>query len=248
MDNRQETILITGGTGKIGSEFVKHFYACGDIVVYTGRTEEEILPLRALGDRAHGIVLDVGAGNPVETIEKALDAQGLRVTTLVNAARDLSTLAVGEDGEIATENWLGEYKIDVVFPYQLTMALAKSHPLKSVINISSMYGMTAFNPHLYAGKFRPVLQYACAKAALIHLTKCLAVCLADRKIMVNCISYGGVEGRVDDDFKKRYAMLCPLGRMMTAQEAVPALNFLVHGNDRYVTGQNIAVDGGWNIW
>lgn len=244
----RNVILITGGTGKIGSCFVRHFHAKGDVVIYTGRTKAELQELQSLGDGVYGIAVDFRKCDPVETIMDALEKNNLKVTALVNAARDLSTLAVGEDGEISKDNWLGEYNVDVVFPYQLTRALVEAHPLKSVVNISSMYGMNSFNPQLYAGVFRPVLQYACAKAALIHLTKCLAVCLADKKIMVNCISYGGVEGRVDEDFKKRYAQLCPLGRMMSAEEAVPALDFLISGNDRYITGQNIVVDGGWNLW
>ena len=246
--SEREVILITGGTGKIGSCFVRHFHAKGDVVIYTGRTEDELQELQSLGDGVCGIAVDFHKGNPVEAIVSVLEKHNLKVTALVNAARDLSTLAVGEDGEISKENWLGEYDVDVVFPYQLTRALAKTHPLKTVVNISSMYGMNSFNPHLYAGEFHPVLQYACAKAALIHLTKCLAVCLADKKIMVNCITYGGVEGRVDDAFKSRYANLCPLGRMMKPEEAVPALDFLIHGNSQYMTGQNIIVDGGWSAW
>ena len=112
-----------------------------------------------------------------------------------------------------------------------------------------MYGMNAFNPNLYGeGAFRPPLQYACAKAALIHLTKCLAVQFAPQKIAVNCVTYGGVEGRVDDEFKKRYAKLCPMGRMMSADETVGAVDFLLSDKAAYMTGQNIVVDGGWGVW
>jgi hypothetical protein len=172
----------------------------------------------------------------------------VEASALVNNARDLAALGVEDDGTVPGANWLAEYRIDVVLPYQLTLALAKKGTLRKVVNVSSMYGMNSFNPHLYEGPFRPPLQYACAKAALIHLTKCLAVQFAPQKIAVNCVTYGGVEGRVDDGFKKRYAALCPMERMMKDDETVGSVDFLLSEKAAYITGQNIVVDGGWSIW
>ena len=111
-----------------------------------------------------------------------------------------------------------------------------------------LFRSNSFNPHLYEGEFRPPLQYACAKAALIHLTKCLAVQFAPQGIAVNCVTYGGVEGRVDDAFKKRYAALCPMERMMKDGETAGAVDFLLSDKAAYITGQNIVADGGWGIW
>ena len=71
---------------------------------------------------------------------------------------------------------------------------------------------------------------------------------APQKIAVNCVTYGGVEGRVDEAFKKRYAALCPMERMMRDDETVGAVDFLLSEKAAYITGQNIVVDGGWSIW
>ena len=204
-----DAILITGGTGKIGSKLVEHFHAQGRTVVFTSRSDENIAKTIAGRERLHGIKVDFTRESAAEEVVAALDRLGLGVSALVNNARDLAALGVEDDGTVPGANWLAEYRIDVVLPYQLTLALAKKGTLRKVVNVSSMYGMNAFNPHLYEGPFRPPLQYACAKAALIHLTKCLAVQFAPQKIAVNCVTYGGVEGRVDDGFKKRYASLCP---------------------------------------
>ena len=78
--------------------------------------------------------------------------------------------------------------------------------------------------------------------------KCLAVQFAPEKIAVNCVTYGGVEGRVDEGFKKRYAALCPMERMMKDDETVGSVDFLLSDKAVYITGQNIVVDGGWGIW
>ena len=241
-------ILITGGTGKIGSRLVEHFHAQGRVVVFTSRSDENIAKTIAGRDGLYGIKVDFREESAVDTIVSALDRLGVEVSALVNNARDLAALGVDDDGIVPGANWLAEYRIDVVLPYQLTLALAKRGGLKKVVNVSSMYGMNSFNPHLYEGPFRPPLQYACAKAALIHLTKCLAVQFASQKIAVNCVTYGGVEGRVDEGFKKRYATLCPMERMMKDDETVGSVDFLLSDKATYITGQNIVVDGGWGIW
>ena len=233
-----DAILITGGTGKIGSKLVEHFHAQGRTVVFTSRSDENIAKTIAGRERLHGIKVDFTRESAAEEVVAALDRLGL----------DVSALGVEDDGTVPGANWLAEYRIDVVLPYQLTLALAKKGTLRKVVNVSSMYGMNAFNPHLYEGPFRPPLQYACAKAALIHLTKCLAVQFAPQKIAVNCVTYGGVEGRVDEGFKKRYATLCPMERMMKDDETVGSVDFLLSERAAYITGQNIAVDGGWSIW
>ena len=241
-------VLITGGTGKIGSKLVEHFHTLGRTVVFTSRSDENIARTIAGRERLLGIRVDFRDKSAVDTIVSALRESGTSVSALVNNARDLAALGLDEDGTVPDDNWMAEYRIDVVLPYRLSIALAGEGGLSKIVNVSSMYGMNAFNPHLYEGPFRPALQYACAKAALIHLTKCLAVQFAPRKIAVNCVTYGGVEGRVDEGFKKRYATLCPAGRMMTDDETVGAVDFLLSDKSSYITGQNIVVDGGFSVW
>ena len=243
-----EAVLITGGTGKIGSRLVEHFHSLGRTVVFTSRSDENIARTVAGRSNLHGIKVDFRDDRAADTVVAALDRLGIGEVSLVNNARDLTALGVDEDGTVPADNWLAEYRIDVVLPYQLAVALAKRGGLKKVVNVSSMYGMNSFNPHLYDGPFRPPLQYACAKAALIHLTKCLAVQFAPQKIAVNCVTYGGVEGRVDESFKKRYAALCPMERMMKDDETVGSVDFLLSDKATYITGQNIVVDGGWSAW
>ena len=244
----KDAVLITGGTGKIGSRLVAHFHSQGRTVVFTSRSDENIAKVVSGREGLVGIKVDFRDEAAVDVIIAALNRLDVEVSALVNNARDLDALGVDEDGTVPGANWLAEYRIDVVMPYQLSTALAKRGGLKKVVNVSSMYGMNSFNPHLYEGPFRPPLQYACAKAALIHLTKCLAVQFAPQTIAVNCVTYGGVEGRVDDGFKKRYAELCPMGRMMKDDETVGSVDFLLSDKAVYITGQNIVVDGGWSIW
>ena len=121
--------------------------------------------------------------------------------------------------------------------------------LKNIINVSSIYGMVAPTPGIYKDfeKESPI-NYGVAKAALIQLTRELAVRLADKNIRVNSISYGGVEGRADKNFKKRYGQFCPDGRMLRRDEVYGAISFLLSEASSGMTGHNLVVDGGWTIW
>lgn len=252
---KQRTILITGGTGKFGRALVSHFLSAGDRIVATCRTDESLEKLNAEhahhGERFVGIKTDLTEAAAVKTLREQLDSQGIQPDCLVNNARSLSFVKIEEDGLISRENFANEYLLDVIVPYELTMALVmqKSSQLRRVVNVGSMYGTVAANPHLYTDPVKQSpLHYGVAKAALVHLTKELAVRLADKGIQVNCAAFGGVEGRVDEAFKQRYAQLCPMGRMLKEDEVVSPVDMLLSDKCSGITGHTLAVDGGWSIW
>ena len=129
------------------------------------------------------------------------------------------------------------------------MAQQTNTVLESVVNIGSQYGVVAPNLNLYSEPIKDSpLHYGVAKAALGHLTKELAVRLAPQGIRVNCVAFGGVEGRVGDDFKKRYAELCPMGRMLNEADLAGPVDLLLSPSSSAITGHTLIVDGGWSIW
>ena len=96
----------------------------------------------------------------------------------------------------------------VIVPYELSTCLIElqSEDCKTITNIGSMYGVVAVNPNLYSENDQPSpIHYGVAKAACHHLTKELAIRFSENNVRVNCVAFGGVEGRVNKDFKKRYA-------------------------------------------
>jgi NAD(P)-dependent dehydrogenase (short-subunit alcohol dehydrogenase family) len=248
-------ILVTGGSGKFGRTLVSCFLEKGDAVLFTARSQESIASVLgahpAAGARLAGIQADFTGEDAVARLTDALAERDLWPDGLVNNARCLNFLETGRGGVVSRTNFLGEFLVDVVAPYELTMALAL-HPksrLKRVVNISSQYGMVAANPALYTDPVRQSpLHYGVAKAALAHLTRELAVRLADRNVQVNCVAFGGVEGRVDDAFKKRYAALVPMRRMLRDDEVAGPVNYLLSEECSGMTGHVMAVDGGWSIW
>ncbi|MBW6392008.1 SDR family oxidoreductase [Billgrantia antri] len=246
------TILITGGTGKFGRCFVEYFCRKGWQVIFTSTSGERAKGLEVeMGQGASGLVCDLMQHESGIRLVEELQHRQISVNHLVNNARSLAFLQMDEAGVTQREHFLSEYLMDVVVPYELSIALWQAQPkaLETITNISSQYGVVAANPELYDDYYRQsAIQYGVAKAGLNHLTKELAVRLAPDGIRVNAIAYGGVEGRVDDGFRTRYGRLVPMGRMLKETELTGPLDFLVSEQSSAMTGQVVQPDGGWTLW
>jgi hypothetical protein len=252
----RRTIVLTGASGMLGRVLLAHLLQAGyDIVATTHRADSAVLLRQEQSAASVGqlriwsgdLIAPDGATALIDFIEK----NGAHPYALINNARNVGMLQTEEDGHVKRENFVGEFMLDVVAPYELTMALAKSgrSALKRVVNIASMYGVVAANPTLYEDPIhQSPIHYSIAKAGLIHLTKELAVRLADRQICVNAVSFGGVEGRSDPVFISRYARLSPTGRMLRESEIIAPITFLLSDGASGVTGHNLVVDGGWTVW
>ncbi|MBU4230842.1 MAG: SDR family oxidoreductase [Proteobacteria bacterium] len=256
MSTVSPAVLITGATGKLGRIFALGFAGLGFNVVFTSRggavaRELERDCLMHGAKRVMCLQVDLTVDNISFVIAEELKKVELLPDILINNARNAQYLNPAPNGRTTRENWQGELLLGVMLPYELTMTLADQMPtpLKTVINIASIYGVSAPNLSLYD---RPELQssvnYGVTKAALIHLTKELAVRLAPRNISVNAVSYGGVSGRVNDDFQERYSRLCPAGRMLNESDVFGAVKFLASSDAAGMVGHNLVVDGGWTIW
>jgi len=250
-------IFITGATGKIGLQFVNNFLKKGFVVIFTSRKQDNI---EALYDKfrpyyqegkLHGIRVDLEAANAQQIIIKFLQDKNIWPDVLINNARNQDYLKSNSEFGPSRFEWVNEFLLDVVVAYELSMGLAccKYSRLRNIVNISSMYGVVPANPSLYENpKIESPIQYGVAKAALIHLTKELAIRLIKNGVRVNSVSYGGVSGSEDEKFREKYARLCPSGKMLQDEEAVGAVDFLASNMSKGMTGHNLVVDGGWTVW
>ena len=118
----------------------------------------------------------------------------------------------------------------------------------SVIFLSSIYGSLGPNWSLYEGTSmgNPVA-YGASKGGLEQLTRYLATQWAPG-VRVNCVSPGGIERGQPEEFIRRYENLTPLKRMAHPDDVAGPVAFLSSDAAKYITGQNIMVDGGWSIW
>ncbi len=89
--------------------------------------------------------------------------------------------------------------------------------------------------------------YGASKGGLLQLTRWLATVMAPY-VRVNAISPGGVWRNQPEIFVKRYEERTPLRRMGMEEDFKGAAAYLASDLSAYVTGQNLAVDGGWTTW
>ena len=117
----------------------------------------------------------------------------------------------------------------------------------SIVNIGSLYASIAPIPELYNHLDPPFTKpaaYGASKAAVVNMTRYFAR-LWGPQVRVNALSPGGVFAGQDDEFVRKFCARVPLGRMAELDDLVGPLLFLASDASRYVTGQELRVDGGF---
>ena len=113
--------------------------------------------------------------------------------------------------------------------------------------MSSIYGLVSPDFKIYSkgDRFSSEI-YGATKAGLIQLTKYYSVLLARYNILVNCISPGGIKNKnvQTKRFQKKYSNRVPLKRMAEVEDLFTTILFLSSKKTKYITGQNIVIDGG----
>ncbi len=239
--------LVTGGTAGIGKQIALTYAQQGAHVAIMGTSEERgATTLAELKEHAIDpsqeflfLKTDVASAESVlPAVEQLLSGFG-GLDILVNNAgitRDQLLMRMSE------EDWDQVLDTNLKSAFLLTKCVVR--PMMKarsgrIINISSVVGVMG-----NAGQ----ANYAASKAGLIGFTKSLALELAGRGVLVNCIAPGFIETRMTDalneEQKKAILSQIPLGRMGKAQSIADAALFLSSHLADYITGQVLVVDGG----
>jgi hypothetical protein len=248
-------IVITGATGKVGKILVGHFLMLGYDVVAVGRCHIKLNELSSLFPQYSAslnlCIVDLISNQSTDKLNKFLCGKDLEPDYLINNARNIEFLQTDHLGVPGSGNFLKEFELGVLVPYLLTMGLSNrdNSRLRAVVNIGSIYGSVVPNLGLYKSPSEQTpIHYGVSKAALEQLTRELAVRLASRKLRVNCVAFGGIRGRVDDEFMGRYSQLCPAGRMLGEDEIAGPVEMLLAESSMGINGHVLMVDGGWTLW
>lgn len=119
----------------------------------------------------------------------------------------------------------------------------------SIINFASIYGVVGPDDSVYEGTDMTMpLTYAGAKGFIIAMTRTIATRYGKYGVRANCISPGGVLDKQPQEFVDRYCRRVPLGRMANPDDIVGAVLLLASDAGKYITGQNLIIDGGLIAW
>jgi len=186
---------------------------------------------------------------------KKLRGDRMSLSVIINNAAfvstsELSGWAVPFESQ-TVETWRRALEVNLTAPFHLCqglMPLLKQAEGATIINIGSIYGMFGPDWQLYEGtSMANVAAYAASKGGLVQLTRWLSTTLAP-SVRVNAISPGGILRGQPEVFVKRYEARTPLARMAREDDFRGAVAYLATDLSAYVTGQILAVDGGWGVW
>ena len=251
---------ITGGGGHIGSAMAEGLAELGASIA--------LLDLdRAACENAAGkieqdfhvptlpIVSDLADDKEVREVPRIILDRFQRLDILINCAALVGTSQLQgwtvPLGQQRTDTWRLALDVNLTAPFVLIQVSAGALAASghgSVINIGSLYGVAGPDMRLYEDTtMGNAAAYAASKGGLLQLTRWLATVLAP-SVRVNAISPGGIWRHQPQAFCDRYISRTPLQRMGTEEDFVGAAAYLASDMSRYVTGQNLLVDGGFTVW
>ncbi|MFH1807512.1 MAG: SDR family oxidoreductase [Pseudomonadota bacterium] len=241
--------IVTGASRGIGEAIALSFAAHGARVVLASRKLEPlqavVAQIEAAGGQAVAHACHVGKLDEIpELVKRAITAYG-QVDVLVNNAG--TNLHFGPMMGLEWPVWDKIFEVNLRGAFALTRELAQHLMARkapgSVINISSIAG-------LRGSPLQGI--YAMTKAAMISMTQTLAIELGGEGIRVNAIAPGLVDTRLastlvhSPEIRKIVLDRTPLGRIGQPDDISGAALFLASDAARYLTGQVLAVDGGWS--
>ena len=240
----KKVVLITGGTQGIGFATARRFAAEGARVVIVGRdvdnTTEAARKVPGRGEAG-----DVSNAVDCERIVTRILSLHARLDVLVNCAGIIFRNRTVE--QTSEEEWDATFDVNVKGTFLMCKySLPALRETKGcIVNVSSYVGLVGF-----AG----ASAYAASKAAIINLTRSMALDHANERIRVNAVCPGSVDTEMIhaaweqfgdvEQARKLWAEKHPLGRIATADEVGRVIQFLASEDASFITGAALPVDGG----
>lgn len=255
----RRVVAVTGGLGILGRAIGESVASSGSVVVLTSR---DAAAVDRFNQKQHALAADASrqtqfAAELAFDDEDALEAfvedtcrQHGALTGLVNNAYANTPFRSIE--ETSWSDWAEASRVNLGMAHGLSAAAVRQRAITgidSIVNVASIYGTLAPDFSIYEPDRDPSsVLYGTMKAALIRLTRYLAVYWAQDGIRVNAVSPGGVENDQSEPFRSKYAARIPQHRFVDRREVAAAVTFLLSAEASGITGTNLAVDGGLHAW
>jgi NAD(P)-dependent dehydrogenase (short-subunit alcohol dehydrogenase family) len=238
--------VVIGGTSGIGRTLALGLAQAGADVVATGRREELVRSIaeeiRAIGRKSLVVATDVAKRSSIDTLHSAVLAEFGRVDILINCAgitKRTPTLDVSES------EWNGIFETNLSGTTRACQIFGRKM-------IEQKYGRIINIASVASGRgFFEVAAYAASKAAVVSLTKTLAVEWAKYGVCVNALAPGIFRTDINKALLdgtargQEFLVRTPAGRFGKLEELVGAMVFLASDSASFVTGHVLVVDGGF---
>ena len=235
-----KNIIVTGASGGIGNSIVKKLNKAGANILASGTRIEKLEELKKNFENIKILKFDISQSDKiVEFIENATNELGGSLDGLVNnAGITQDNLAI----RMSLEEWQKVIDINLTSTFLMSkFAIKKMLKNKSgkIVNITSVVGHT--------GNLGQA-NYTASKAAIVAMSKSLAIEYAKKNININCISPGFIKtamtDNIDEKFKEVIVSKIPSARLGEPDDIANAVLFLSSDQSDYINGETIHVNGG----
>ena len=237
--------IVTGASSGIGAQTVKLFSSLGAKVIAAARREDRLQDLANQYPNVMAVKCDVGVEADCRNLVDTVINEYEKIDILINNAGISDPIP-------ALEEDLDQFKrviqIDLISCFHLAQLCAQHMETQesggAIVNVSSIHGFVGSSPNNQPG-------YTAAKGGLINLTRELALEWARHGIRVNAIAPGYISTELTDEMiagesgRKWIERNTPMRRPGEVNELDGAMLLLASDAGSYITGETIAIDGGW---
>ena len=252
-----KVVVVTGGAGLIGQEFIKAIVENKGIAIIADK--DKTLGLKAkkylsqeLNSKSIDFIkLDITSKENLKECIKYLDDKYGRIDSLVNNAYPKNKNYGKHFFDVAYNDFvenLGLHLGGYFITSQQFALYFKKQGYGNIINISSIYGVVSPKFEIYENtSITTPVEYAVIKSGLIHLTKYMAKYFKGMNIKVNSLSPGGIFDNQSEKFLVKYKEQCLSKGMLNKDDIKGSLIYLLSDMSKYVNGQNIIIDDGFSL-
>ncbi len=249
LDGRVVVVSGAGGGG-IGTTVTRMAAEAGATVVAVSRSkenlDEHIAPLGAAGLSVIPLAADASTDEGIGTVIEQVRGTDGDLYGLVNVAGGAEPSTWMPSTRVSRDDWRALFTANLETAFFMSQAIAgeirRNQKPGSIVSISSISGMNTAPFHI---------AYGTAKAAVVAMTRTMAVELAKDNIRVNAVAPGVTETAASrtytDEDPERDRQAIAMGRRGRPEEQAGAILFLLSDLSSYITGQTLLVDGGLNL-
>ena len=236
---KNKKVLITGATGGIGNALVSKFSLLESSIFATGTKLEKLENLKKKFPKINILKFDISDHSKIEEFVENVSSQLGGIDILINnAGINIDNLSL----RMKEEEWKKVIDINLGSTFFLCKYAIKKmlkNKYGRIVNITSVVGHTG-----NLGQSN----YAASKAAIIGMSKSLAIEYAKKNITINCVSPGFIQSRMTDNIvesiKAALTSRIPMGKLGTGEDVSNTVAFLSSDAASYITGETIHVNGG----